>query len=84
MGPLPPNMKPVSSPLTSPKRSESKPDIRQVILGDVLFDTWFPSFYPSELVGKGPGRLYVCPCCFKYTIEQHLHLAHLVCVKRYI
>ena len=53
-------------------------NVKHVVLGDILFKTWYPSFYPEELVGRELERLYVCPCCFKYTKDLVPYLAHKV------
>ncbi|KAF3763085.1 hypothetical protein M406DRAFT_292722 [Cryphonectria parasitica EP155] len=58
-------------------------NIDKVVFGNVCFSTWYHSPYGTEALGEISGnsldRLYVCPCCFKYSKElvpwwQHVHL----------
>ncbi|KAK4176486.1 putative histone acetyltransferase [Triangularia setosa] len=54
------------------KNTQTDRNIDKVVLGDICFKTWYPSYFGKEVLDNGPGildRLYVCPCCFKYSKE---------------
>ncbi|KAI0394430.1 acyl-CoA N-acyltransferase [Xylariaceae sp. FL0594] len=67
-----------------PGTPHSDRNIDTVVFGTVCFKAWYPSYYGKEVdpgAGAGGGgggakrdprlldRLYVCPCCFKYSKE---------------
>lgn len=58
----------------------SELSIYSVVLGDLLMRPVWPSLHREDLLGGqktiGVARLYVCPRCFKYTIEVLHHIAH--------
>ncbi|KAB8336825.1 hypothetical protein FH972_021134 [Carpinus fangiana] len=70
----------------TPATTSSKPpliselSIYSVVLGDQLMKPNYPSLHREDLLGGqktiGVARLYVCPRCFKYTIEVVDHIAH--------
>ncbi|KAK0721511.1 acyl-CoA N-acyltransferase [Apiosordaria backusii] len=54
------------------KNTQTDRNIDKVVLGDICFKTWYPSYFGKEVLDNGSGildRLYVCPCCFKYSKE---------------
>ena len=54
-------------------------NVRCAVLGDIILAPWYSSDYREDLVGGGVvDRLYICPHCFKYTIEETFHVAHIV------
>ncbi|KAK4194789.1 putative histone acetyltransferase [Triangularia verruculosa] len=73
----PPRLEAAASTKTSDRKSAAKNtqtdrNIDKVVLGDICFKTWYPSYFGKEVLDNGPGildRLYVCPCCFKYSKE---------------
>jgi hypothetical protein len=56
----------------------AEPNVREVVLGDLRIPAWYPSFYPEELVGRKTERLFVCPDCFKYSVNLDGFLEHRV------
>lgn len=54
-------------------------NVLSVALGDRLIKPWYPSLYREELVGTAAvQRLFVCPSCFRYTVDGAAGLAHRV------
>jgi hypothetical protein len=61
----------------SSNTAKTEPNVREVVFGNLLIRPWYPSFYPEELIGRHAARLYVCPWCFKYSLELMKFLGHM-------
>lgn len=69
-----------TTPASSKPPLISELSIYSVVFGDLLMKPNWPSLHREDLLGGqktiGVARLYVCPRCFKYTIEVLHHIAH--------
>ncbi|KAI0160206.1 acyl-CoA N-acyltransferase [Xylariaceae sp. FL1272] len=84
--------KPAQTP-KPPGTPHSDRNIDKVVFGSIAFKAWYVSYYAKEVLGDifgnnakmGGGKkdlqivdkLYICPCCFKYSRDTEMWLAHV-------
>ncbi|KAI1258684.1 acyl-CoA N-acyltransferase [Xylariaceae sp. FL1019] len=76
-----------------PGTPHSDRNIDKVVFGSIAFKAWYVSYYAKEVLGDISGnnakmgggkkdlqivdKLYICPCCFKYSRDAEMWLAHV-------